>query len=138
MQFSVPQFIEHETKIVGPLTFKQFVYIGVAGGICFFLYFTIAKINFFLFLVLALPILVGGAALAFVRIGGHDLPTTFANFFNFAIGSKVYIWKKKGIPITVFKKVEVKKEIKDEKFSLKIAEKSQLKKIRNEIELKTR
>ncbi|TSC61742.1 MAG: SsrA-binding protein, partial [Parcubacteria group bacterium Athens0416_74] len=31
MQFQVPQFIEVEDKIVGPLTFKQFVFI--AGGL---------------------------------------------------------------------------------------------------------
>lgn len=31
MQFQVPQFIEVEDKIFGPLTFKQFVYI--AGGV---------------------------------------------------------------------------------------------------------
>ena len=31
MQFQVPQFIEVEDKIFGPLTFKQFIYMG--GGL---------------------------------------------------------------------------------------------------------
>jgi len=138
MQFTVPQFIEHEAKIIGPLTFKQFIFIGTAGTICFVLYFSIAKINFFLFLILSIIILGVGAALALLKIGGQGLPTILTNFLRFSLGSKIYIWKEKGTPITIFKKVEIKKEVKKEELPLKIAEKSQLKKIRNEIEMKTK
>ena len=38
MQFQVPQFIEIEDKIFGPLTFKQFIYLAGGGGLCFLLY----------------------------------------------------------------------------------------------------
>lgn len=138
MQFTVPQFIEHEAKIIGPLTFKQFIFIGAAGAICFVLYFSIAKINFFLFLVLSLFILGLGAALALLKIGGRDLPTILGNFLRFSFGSKIYIWKKKETPITVFKSAEIRKEVNGAEPPLKIAEKSQLKKIRNEIEIKTK
>ena len=138
MQFTFPQFIEHEAKIIGPLTFKQFIFIGTAGTICFVLYFSIAKINFFLFLILSIIILGVGAALALLKIGGQGLPTILTNFLRFSLGSKIYIWKEKGTPITIFKKVEIKKEVKKEELPLKIAEKSQLKKIRNEIEMKTK
>ena len=138
MQFTVPQFIEHEAKIIGPLTFKQFIFIGAAGAVCFVLYFSIAKINFFLFLILSIIILGVGAALALLKIGGQGLPTILTNFLRFSLGSKIYIWKEKGTPITIFKKVEIKKEVKKDELPLKIAEKSQLKKIRNEIEMKTK
>jgi len=138
MQFTVPQFIEHEAKIIGPLTFKQFVFIGAAGAVCFVLYFSIGQANFFLFLVLSIFIFGLGAALALLKIGGQDLPTILRNFLRFSLGSKIYIWKKKGTPITVFKKVEIKKEVKEKELPLRIAEKSQLKKIRTEIEIKTK
>ena len=36
MQYQVPQFIEVEDKIFGPLTFKQLVYV-VGGEPCFYL-----------------------------------------------------------------------------------------------------
>jgi len=137
MQFTVPQFIEHEAKIIGPLTFKQFIFIGAAGAVCFVLYFFIGQTNFFLFLVLSIFIFGLGAALALLKIGGQDLPTILRNFLQFSLSSKIYIWKKKGAPITVFKKVEIKKEVKEEELPLRIAEKSQLKKIRTEIEIKT-
>ena len=38
MQFKVPQFIDMEDKIVGPLTLKQFAYILGAGGFSFLLW----------------------------------------------------------------------------------------------------
>jgi hypothetical protein len=138
MQFSVPQFIEHEAKIIGPLTFKQFIFIGAAGGICFILYFSIATINFFLFLVLAIVIFGLGAALAFLKIGGQDLLTIFKNFLGFNLSSKIYIWKKKEVPIAVFKKMEIKKELQEGKPLLKIVGESRLKKIRTKIEVKTK
>jgi len=138
MQFIVPQFIEHEAKIIGPLTFKQFIFIGAAGAICFVLYLLIAKTSFFLFLLLSIIIFGAGASLALLKIGGRDLPAILISFLRFSFGSKIYIWKKKGSPITFFKKVEIKKESKEGEFPLKIAEKSQLKKIRTEIEMKTK
>ena len=40
MRFQVPQFIEVEDKIFGPLTFKQFVYVtgGVGLAVILFLF----------------------------------------------------------------------------------------------------
>ena len=135
MRFTVPQFIEHEAKIVGPLTFKQFVIIGAAGGLCLLLYFSIGKTNFLLFFLLSILIFVSGLFLALLKIGGQSLPTILINFLRFSLAPKIYLWKKKETPITVFKKIEIKKE---KELPLKIAERSQLKKIRNEIEIKTK
>ena len=38
MQFQVPQFIEVEDKIFGPLTFKQFVYMTGGVGAAYMLW----------------------------------------------------------------------------------------------------
>jgi len=135
MRFTVPQFIERETPIVGPLTFRQFLIIGVAGGIVFFLYFSIGKTSFLLFLILAITLMSVSLALAFLQIGGRSLLTILGNFLRFSLSSKTYLWKKKEAPIRVFKKEVIKEEVK-EGLPLKIAEKSQLKKIKTEIETK--
>jgi len=135
MRFTVPQFIEHEAKIVGPLTFRQFIFIGIAGGICFILYFT-APFQIFL---LAAVVLGGGAAtFAFLKIGGRSLPTVLGNFSKFFISPKIYIWKKKEVKFEVFKKEEKIIEEKEAELPLKIAEKSQLKKLRTQVETKTK
>lgn len=136
-QFKVPQFIEEEAKIVGPFTFKQFIYIGGAGVILFLLYFMIPFIYFILVAIILLPF---GLALATLKRGGIPLPTVIKNFFIQAISPKVYIWRR----VSLIKKVpEVKKEIpkeipkeKAEELPLKIAEKSRLKKLITELETK--
>lgn len=135
MQFTVPQFIEMEAKIVGPLTFRQFIFVGMAGAICFVVYFIFP---FSLFLIAA--IILGGAALAlgFLKIGGRSLPTVLSNFLKFRFSPKMFIWKKTEAPIKVFQKEKIKKEEEEEEenLPLKIAEKSQLKKLRTSIETK--
>jgi len=135
MKFTVPQFIEHEAKIVGPLTFKQFVFVGVAGAVCFVLYFAFP---FSLFLLASIFLGGGAVALAFLKIGGRGLPTVLGNSLKFLISPKMYIWRKKEAPVKIFKKEEIKKEVAEEGLPLKIAEKSQLKKLRTQIETKTK
>jgi hypothetical protein len=135
MRFTVPKFIEHEAKIVGPLTFRQFIFVGMAGGICFVLYFTVP---FSIFLVASLVLGGGAVALAFLKIGGRPLSIILANFLKFNISPKMYIWKKTEAPIKVFKKEKVKKEEVEDELPLKIAERSQLKKLRTKIETQTK
>ena len=122
---------------MGPLTFRQFVYIGIAAAICFVLYFSVP---FSLFLASCFVLGIGALALAFLKIGGRSLPTILANFLRFKLTPKMYIWRRKEEAVTIFKKEEAKKEEekKEEELPLKIAEKSQLKKLRTKIETKTK
>ena len=76
MRFTVPQFIEHEAKIIGPLTFKQFIFIGGAGVICFILYFLTP---FFIFFIFSIILIGGGVALGFFKINGKSLPLVLIN-----------------------------------------------------------
>ena len=136
MRFTLPQFIEHEAKIVGPLTFRQFSFIGVAAAICFILYYTVP---FSVFLAACLILGGGAAVLAFLKIGGRSLATVFGNFLKFSASTRIFIWKKGETPIMFFKKVEAEKEEEaEDELPLKIAEKSQLKKLRTQIEIKTK
>lgn len=135
MRFTVPQFIEMEAKIVGFLTFKQFIVLFMAALICGAFRFVLP----FSFFIIATIIVVGGAlALAFLKIGGRSLPVVLGNFLKFKFSPKMFIWKKVETPIQVFKKEEVKEEETIEETPLKIAEKSQLKKLHTFIETKTK
>ena len=91
MRFQVPQFIEHEAKVIGPFTFRQFIYLGVPGAAAFFLYFLAP---FFVFVVAAVFLGAFGFMFAFIKIGGRSLSTILLNFFNFTIAPKRYIWRK--------------------------------------------
>ena len=133
-QFTVPQFIEHEAKIIGPLTFKQFIFIGIAVAICFIFYFTTP---FFIFILATIFIMIGGVSLAFLKSGGRSFPVVLKNFFSFSFAPKIYLWKQKtGLPPKIIKIAPVQKEI--EKSSLPtIAGKSRLNTLSTQIETKT-
>ena len=82
MQFQVPQFIEQKAKIIGPLTFQQFLYFLIASGISFFAYFSLPRILFFLVLIITFII---AAAFAFVKIEGRPLQTVLSNLVFFLL-----------------------------------------------------
>lgn len=90
MQFQVPQFIEVEDKLFGPLTATQFIYLVGGGG------FAVAM---WLILPLWAAILVGtpvaalGLALAFYRINDRPLVVVLEAAFEYIFKSKLYIWQ---------------------------------------------
>ncbi|MBI2041403.1 MAG: PrgI family protein [Candidatus Nealsonbacteria bacterium] len=94
-QFTVPQFIEEKAKVIGPMTFQQFIYVGTAGAICFVLYFTI---HFFFFIMASLVIFSFAAILAFGKSNGRPLPVVIKNIFIYRMRPKIYLWKKKVGP----------------------------------------
>lgn len=98
MQFQVPQFIEVEDKIFGPLTFKQFIYIGGALGSCYIFYRVLP-----IFFAGPLIVAVGGlgASLAFAQINGRPFIIGLENAFFFLTRTKLYLWsnaQKKNAP----------------------------------------
>ena len=128
----MPKFIEREPKIIGPFTLKQFIFIGLAGTICFIVFFTLP---FYYFVLVAVILIPGAFGLAFLRIQGHSLPVVLANFLKFSLAQKLYLWQRKEyLPKFIAEKETPEKEEVREKLLLEIAEKSRLKKIRGGIE----
>lgn len=91
MRFQVPQYIEVEDKIFGPLTFKQFIYSAGGIGIAVVLFSLLPK---FLAALLSIPVVVLGFALAFFKINDRPFSHVIEDFIKFHTGSKLYIWKK--------------------------------------------
>lgn len=91
MQHQVPQFIEVEDKIFGPLTVKQFFYIAAGGASIFILYVFLQ-----LWLVILLGVPIGGffVALAFLKVSGVPFIKVLNNAIGFAGANKLYLWKK--------------------------------------------
>lgn len=131
MKFAVPQFIEVEDKIFGPLTLKQAIY--AAGGVGF------AVLNFVMFglfmaFLLGGPVLVLAIALAFVKVNNRPFVDTLESAFYYTVKRKLYLWKKServqkagdGLPDTVAAKQLVPRmsesKLKDLAWSLDIKE----------------
>ncbi len=97
MRFQVPQFIEVEDKIFGPLTIKQFIYLLGGAGLSFLLYKFIG--NLFISVFFILPVVGFALALAFYKINNKPFINVVEAAFTYYIGSKLYIWKHVEKPI---------------------------------------
>ena len=91
MRFQVPQFIEIEDKIFGPLTFKQFIYVAGGAGLSIILFLFLP---IFLAILIALPIALFSAALAFYQVNGKPFVNVVEAFVKYTLTNKLYIWKK--------------------------------------------
>lgn len=96
MKFQVPQFIEVEDKIFGPLSLKQFIYL--AGGVGFgaLLY---KLLPVFFAILIGLPVFVFAVALAFYKPNGRSFIKVVESAFYYFLKDKLYTWKKikKGV-----------------------------------------
>jgi len=133
-QYPVPQFIEQEGKIAFFLSFRQFFYLVGAGVICFFLYYILP---FFLFVIVSFLVGGGAVALAFVTINGVPVLNLLLSSIGFATGGKNYVWKKKE-SLYPFKPVERTQIKKLDQGPVLQAQQSQLKKIKTDVELRTK
>lgn len=91
MRYQVPQFIEIEDKIFGPLTLKQFIYLAGGGGVSVLLYeiFPLFVAVFFI-----VPIVALAVALAFYKVNGQPFIKILEYAFYYVVGSKLYLWRK--------------------------------------------
>jgi hypothetical protein len=90
-QFLVPQFIDVEDKIIGPITTRQFVEVLIGVLITFISYKILAFVYFafFGFLTLALT-----AIIAFVRINGRPIHFFMLNFLQTSKRPRLRVWNR--------------------------------------------
>lgn len=89
MQFQVPQFIDIEDRIFGPLTLKQFLYLAGAGALSFILFFALQTPVW-----IGVTIVLGAiaSALAFIKYNGQTMLSTLGSLFRYLWFPKFYIW----------------------------------------------
>ena len=91
MKYEVPQFIEVEDKIFGPLTWRQFVYLGGCIGMAVVLYF---MLPFILFAIIGVPLALLAGALAFYPVNNRPFSYFLEAFLNYLTKPKRYHWRK--------------------------------------------
>lgn len=91
MRFTVPQFIEIEDKIFGPLTWKQFLYVGGGLGMAVVLLLTT---NMIVFIFIGLPLATLAGALAFYPINNRPFSVFLENAFNYFFAEREYYWQR--------------------------------------------
>ncbi len=90
-QFTVPQFIDVEDKIFGPITPRQFIILLCTGLLCF-IFFRLADTTLFIVLTLVF----GGFALmlAFAKINGQSFHFFLLNIVENLLRPSLRIWNK--------------------------------------------
>lgn len=92
MRFQVPQFIEVEDKIFGPLTVAQFIYL--AGGVGW-LVAMLVVLPTWLAILVGSPFALLGLALAFYKVNERPFIAVMQSAFEYWGKHKLYVWNKK-------------------------------------------
>lgn len=92
-QVVVPQFLDVEDKILGPITVRQFVEVTIGMLIEVILY---KVLNFPTFVVVGLLLLGFIIVLAFARINGQSFHLFLLNFVQTLKNPKLKVWRKIG------------------------------------------
>lgn len=92
MRFEVPQFIEIEDKIIGPFSWRQFLYLGGGIGMGAVLFLTTPFLVFVLF---GIPL--GGLAfaLAYYPINNRPFSYFLEALFQYFYRHRLYLWRRK-------------------------------------------
>src|SRR6185295_13294320 len=97
MEFEVPQFIEVEDKIFGPLTILQFIYVAGGAGFAFAMWLLLPL---WAAVLLGGPVALLGAGLAFYKVNERPLMNTLEAAFDYFFRAKLYIWQKKKTEVS--------------------------------------
>lgn len=95
MQFAVPQFLDEENKIFGPLSFKQFgfVFAAVLLSLAIFRIFGLGII----FFVLSIPIVLAAIAIAFGSFNGKHIYEMAPMLISYLRTPKIMIFRKGNV-----------------------------------------
>jgi len=88
-QFTVPQFIDVESKIIGPLTVRQFLIILAAAA---FIFISYKIFDFGLFILVGILIFLLAVLFAFVKINGQAFHFFLLNIVRTIRKPGVRIW----------------------------------------------
>ena len=91
MDYQVPQFIEVEDKIFGPLTLKQFIFLAGGIGICVVLFLYLPLL---IAIIIAAPIAALSGALAFYKVNNKDFTQILGAGLAYYTKDHLYLWRK--------------------------------------------
>ena len=117
-QFVVPQFIDIESKIIGPITVRQFIIMLVAG-LFIFIAFKLSDFTLFVFEAVLITVIFG--VVAFVRINGQPFHYYIVNLVQYLKKAKLRVWLKKTSDKELRMYLKEKPKMEMEKESIKKA-----------------
>lgn len=99
-KFIVPQFIDSEDRIWGPITVRQFILL-VVGGLFIFLSYKLSDFALFIFQTVLIAIFVG--TFAFLKVNGAPFHMFILNLIDTLTKPRIRVWRKENIKIEHYK-----------------------------------
>jgi len=93
-KFIVPQFIDIESKIMGPITIRQFATIAI-GGVMMFISYRLADFTLFLFLAVVTLLLI--VLIGFIKFNGLPFHFFLLNVIGTYKKPMLRVWLKREI-----------------------------------------
>ncbi|MFA5413171.1 MAG: PrgI family protein [Patescibacteria group bacterium] len=125
-QFVIPQFIDVEDKIIGPITTRQFI---ILLGVTIILFIAYKLLTFLYFLAFGIPVFGLGIVLAFIKVNGQPFHFFLLNLIQTMRRPKLRVWNKESTADELrqyLKKEEVKiippRPVKERMVATKLAE----------------
>lgn len=106
-QFTVPQFIDVESKIIGPITVRQFMIFlstAVVIGISYKLF------DFSLFITITVILIILASAFSFVKVNGRPFHNFVLNVIQTLKKPNLRVWNNRAMPIEKQEIIKIKKE----------------------------
>ncbi len=91
MQFQMPRFLDIEDKVIGPLTFKQFIYLAGGGGLAYVAYRYLGWTFGFILIALFVAL---GVGLAFWKPNSRPAIVMFQAFLKHYTKNRMYVWQR--------------------------------------------
>ncbi|MFC1656395.1 PrgI family protein [Patescibacteria group bacterium] len=107
MQFQVPQNIDMEDKIVGPLTLKNFL-ILIFGGMFIYVIFLL-PIPRSISIIISIPLIFALIAITFIKVQDQSFSKFFVSLIYYWLRPKQRVWNQKQSKPTVNIKDKIKK-----------------------------
>ncbi|TSC64344.1 MAG: Uncharacterized protein G01um1014106_156 [Parcubacteria group bacterium Gr01-1014_106] len=93
LQFQVPQFVDVEDKIFGPLTVKQFIMFVVNALIIAAFY---VALPLPITVTLAIPTTIFFLLLAFYKVNGRSFMWFLFSVLHYVMTGKLFLWERRG------------------------------------------
>lgn len=112
LQYKVPENIDIEDKIIGPLTFKQFMYLLVAFAVTLVGYQVVQPGDIFMFTIFISPVWAIAGILGFARPNDRPADVFVISGIVYLFRPRQRIWRREteGVVDITTKKAEKKKE----------------------------
>lgn len=91
-QYNIPQFVDSEDKIFGPITIRQFAVLAIGVVIGGFLWYF--KPNITVFIISIVPVAVATITFAFIKINGQNFDIFLTNVVIYIIKPTLFLWSR--------------------------------------------